>query len=86
MNTTRGLGALLVLVPASVVAGFMVSCGPRPGAVDPSGEAATVQAGQGASDVALEARAASCSTSDDCQEGLICVDDECLVPVPDGFY
>ena len=28
----------------------------------------------------------SCSTSEDCADDLICVDSECVMPVPPGFY
>jgi hypothetical protein len=27
-----------------------------------------------------------CETSDDCASGQICVDSECAIPVPAGFY
>jgi len=30
--------------------------------------------------------AVACDTSDDCDDGLICVDDECAIAVPHGFY
>jgi hypothetical protein len=30
--------------------------------------------------------AVPCETSDDCAEGQFCVDDECAIPAPAGFY
>lgn len=57
------------------------------GASTPSGGSSTGSEMGSSGDPELDAApAVPCETSDDCASSQICVDDECVVPVPAGFY
>ena len=66
----------LALLPAAS------ACGPRSG--HPAGEAMSPPAGAGAGseaeDDGIAAAGHECESSDDCDEDLICVDGECMIP------
>jgi hypothetical protein len=77
-----------VTCAAVSLAALTVACGPRPRSrtagdeTPPAGAAASAEQPAGGGDAAH----VPCETSDDCPEGQTCVDDECAVVVPAGFY
>jgi hypothetical protein len=71
------LGALFAVLLLAAAA-----CGPRPGhdAGGAASPAAGFEAGSGAGDERAQGTGHQCASSDDCDEGLICVDGECMIP------
>lgn len=78
---------LAAIMPIALA--LFVGCGPKPGGKTADDEkAGQGEVAPGGEDASGDEKAETtpCQTSDDCAEGQICIDDECAIPVPDGFY
>ena len=81
----KGFQFMLIIAMMTALA----ACGgaSTPDARTPAGRSSASTGGAGEIDGDPDAPpSVPCETSDDCAKSQICVDDECAIPVPAGFY